>query len=463
MSGVESFKILLENSKEVYIPNEVVRGEVILVTKDVIRSRCICISFQSHTYMAWSIDDGDSKVTYTGSRFYRSLSYTMFGSVYKTGYLIGVYKNAIFGVENGEGLIHIPGHEDEDIPMVLQVMSQEGYKKERLLGHVCINLRDIISWKETRAYQITQPRNKEKAEIILSARLIPASALLLDNNCFIPYMSICELCVHQVIGLNTLMYGAKVKTWVQVFRTQSSILPYDQPPTKSSEAEECVLPAGTLTFPFAFHIRGDVPASAELGAGDESYIRHSLVASIDTQEGWWKDPYVRKVFTVLADRPLPPPNLLFPIRYRTPKPVSLADACSFCCLNYVGHVRADATLARQVLAPGELLPLRVLLNNDSNKVLTVRVDLYRHVTCRQTVMRDSVGKEFRTITPVYQSDVNPGEVWNFDGTLREVRVPAVFPSFLGTVDDPVTFAYSLVVYVRTPGFWGQGFRFSFAV
>ena len=59
----------------------------------------------------------------------------------------------------------------------------------------------------------------------------------------------------------------------------SSLLFSPLPPPWSAQAlpepnKKVTLPAGKLTFPFSFPLRGDLPATAELGMKDASHIRY---------------------------------------------------------------------------------------------------------------------------------------------------------------------------------------------
>lgn len=458
---MESFEVALDRPNCVYYPGETVKGSVRLITASVLCSRCISLRFQSHGYMEWSTDSGDDKVTHTGSKTYQYEQYTMFGSIFKTNALLGVYKNAVFDALNGEGIMYIPCNEGENVHVALQVISQTLYKEAKCLAYVNLNLLEVVAWQATRSYQLTASQKRRAfVEITLSAKIIPSSALQPLPSAGNQYTSWCAVRVHQVTGMHTTAFDNKTRIFVQAHRA---------PQMDSSCAhsvvhnpEDCNLPAGTHEFSFAFIIQDGVPASAELGAGDQSYIRHSLFASIDTQQGWWKDPSAKTTITVLTRTPLPPLSLLYPIRFTTTKPVPMSDACSFCCLNFVGHVRAEATLDRQVFAPGEALSLIVRLNNDTKRVLTIWISLCCHVILRRT-HRDPTGKQLCTTIPVHRSTVDLGGTWDFNGAQMEVHIPAVPPSFFGTESDPVTFTYSLVMYARTPGFWGQAFTFSFPV
>lgn len=252
--------------------------------------------------------------------------------------------------------------------------------------------------------------------------------------------------------------------------------------------QRTIIAAGTSELAFEIPVRaGAIGSADQFSWGTEfSMIRYSLKAFVDL--GKKKEPSERPsnpstsiYITVLPSRPLPSPDLLRAIEYRSKQPKKVPYCWLFPCCSK-GNFQLEAKLGRQAFAPGETLDFHLRVNNNCSAVLDVRVHLVCSAlrTTTPTILSACRMKKFkrRDWHLVHQCLLEPYKVYevghNFaegnSNANREVStvyanlnydlkltLPTLPPSFNGAPNlpsagraDPLTFAYSIVFSAGTP-------------
>ena len=485
---VTSFTIELDRPNGVYYGGEVVRGRVKLVTSADMKTRGVRVRFQGIGHMHFHTGSGKKRHDYYGTKVFEEHRYTMFGNYYNTTILDNAGADAHFGAAGGDGIMYIPCNENEKLNLIVRVMDYDFGKKDDLLGEILLDANKLISSGEASSFRLTRRGGSEKGEVTLSAKIMPMNALFPGSRHTQghAYNAVCQLRTHQATGLRKADFIGKNDVYVQAYRAPENVNRSKALPEPDVTA---VLPAGTLEFPFAFPVRADAPGSAELGVGDASFIRYSLYANIDV--AWWRDPSVRHVITILSSRPLPSPALLRAIEYKCLQPMRLSSCCLLPCFS-VGSTTIDAKLGRQAFAPGEKLDFHLHVSNNTsaalelNVVLSCTVLLQQHhkygrdatyeltydLYCATIQSHDELQSGYGSAN---NANANPAAVSassplnNSKSTATAIQVPTVYPSFNGAtglataVREPVTFAYSVVFTVSTPGTCGTSRSVSFPV
>ena len=98
--------------------------------------------------------------------------------------------------------------------------------------------------------------------------------------------------------------------------------------------------------------RHDAPPSAELNAGDYSYIRYKVRAYIDLAN--WRDPFCKQTITVIPNRPIPMPLLIQP-HVEAVESTPLYSSC--CRIGKTGVATIKFETSRIAYAPGESVDL----------------------------------------------------------------------------------------------------------
>jgi hypothetical protein len=469
--SVSSCEIVLERKSGVYFAGEVVRGTVRLQTSGDINTKGGRIIYKGRGYMQYTVhrrgEDGGS-TTYTASYLYDNHHTTLWGNYFKTSTRNKAGNEAIFGLNSGGGLIHIPCNNDEQLKVVLQVMNYDTLKGDEILGETTVNMIELLNSGAAQSFPLTRLGKPEKGELTLSARIVPreASSLSARAPTVGPpgYDSVCELRVHKATGLRNANFITKNNVFVQAYRALEGM--YERGKNLPSPDKNIILPAGVRQFPFAFPIRPDAPHSAELRVGDWAFIRYTLEVEIEPAGNVSpsKLPAIVRAINVIAAYPKPPPELLHPITYDADKPQTVASGCcTWCCCCVVrccpcmfGNLEMNATLGRQVYAPGEVLDLRGSVKNNTSSRVVVNVVLTCMVWMRQATGKGAMHSELKTRPDTLQEyTIDPNATWDYDGAAQGLRVPAVAPSFygvpgMGTANkDPVRYTYHIGFAVNT--------------
>lgn len=157
-----------------------------------------------------------------------------------------------------------------------------------------------------------------------------------------------ELRIHQATGLRKADWIGRNDVYIQVYRPEYA-------KTEIIQGKKMLLPGpqkrlsieGEVTAPFAFSLPQDKGPSVEIGVGDGSYIRYKVRAYIDMVN--WRDPFSRRLITVIAHRPIPKPLLLKP-HINEVGSQSLASCCfsigkyGMAAINIVSPMRQEKLL-----------------------------------------------------------------------------------------------------------------------
>lgn len=406
--------------------------------------------YEGKGHAAFIIGDGDDAVTYTGSKIYDQHRRTLLGNVYETSVVFATDHRAPepsfqFGAMVGDGILVIPHDTSLGQRLVVHVFNHVlSYPfPQVLVGSVLVDLDLLLSAGSEVSFTLlenngTTRGNKDTAasmgSIVLSARMLNPDAASNNSNNHNSSVgsstdAVCELRVHRVTTPRTVggyrVYQICVETHcVPARHVSDPSAPLPQP------VRSVTIPAGTVVFPFAFRIRPDAPGSAEQRGGEAAHIRYSITVTVD--QGWKVNPYTCRVFTVLSPTPRPPRSLLRPVRYATPEPVKVTGKCCFPFWSLLGTLRFEMGLKRQVFAPGETLELTATLHNDTDSPLQATLAL---VCVTKLYAINSALDRFIVVEDYkwqHTESVDADTVWTFDGMQRGLRVPPVFPSFLGT-------------------------------
>ena len=467
--SVKSFEIRLDRECGKFYGGDLVRGVIKLVTVGDITTRAVRIRFEGKGRSYFSVANGKNRNYYGGKKFYEAYRYTLFGNYHDTNYVYTMDNSAKYGTAGGNGVMYIPCEENENLELIIRVMDHDDGRRDEVLGEIGLDASALARLGAARSYPLRRKGKPEQGEVTLSAKIFTMHTLLYSATSSVTtgsrvYSSICELRVHQATGLRSTSFIRKNYVYVQAYRSPAGNT-VDTSGALPEPDWNAVLPGGTVEFPFAFHLRADAPGSVELPSGrdvDKAYIRYILHAHIE--KTWRSNPSVERVVTVIASRPLPPPSLLYPIEFLSNAPVRVSScACFFLCTR-VGTVSQEIRLPRQVFASHELLPVALRVVNDTSSTLIVKIKL----KCKARLTssdRTRTQIVFSTLRTLHTATIAPRDGnWTFNGAQIGLRVPAVHPTFvgsLGTVNcyttygmDPVVFAYTLMVQVKPRGMCG---------
>lgn len=448
--SVSRFEIELDRPNGVYYTGEVLRGKVKLTTVGTVKTRGVRIRFRGESYVHWHTGSGDNRNDYYGNKIYEEHRYTIFGNYFNTAIIDNAGANAYFGSAGGDGIMYVPCNSDEHLRLIVRVMDYDFGKKDDICGEIVLDVSELAASGRAQSFPLRRKGNAEKGEVTLSARILPFDAIMSQssmnaNN----YNSVCQLQAHQATGLRSANFIGKNDVYVQAYRlpdrgvNESKALP--------NPITDVKIPEGTMEFPFAFIIRADAPGSAEFHHGDDCYLRYSLYANIDKK--WWLDPSVRRAITVLPSRPVPSAMLLRPVVHRGEQQEIASCYCCFWCTK-AGKVVANMKLPKRSFVVGELLPVEVeVVNKSTSSVMAIELSLRRLVRMSTTGTYSAICY-YDFYTPIVSSTVKPLGTYSFSNL--NFHVPNNYPSFFGASGmapnkkDPLTFAYSVLLVVKTP-------------
>lgn len=441
--GVSGISIQLERESGVFYAGEVVRGTVSFTISGSVKCRGLQIHMRGRSHVHWHTGSGDNRTDYDGTTEFQNQRFTLFGNYFKSGVIDNAGSDAYFGRAHGDGVILVPC-EDRDLgrmEMIVRVMDYDWGKRDDLLGELVIDAADLARAGDLRSFPLSRNGKPEKGQVTLSAKMVPFGSLFPTNSSAtgvaVSTIAVKDQClvltVHSATGLRKADWGGRNDVYVQVYRPPAAkeITPGKKLPGPDKMT---VLPEGTTTYPFAFQLRNDAPGSAELRAGDRAYVRYDLYAHCVFAN--WRDPCSRRTISVIPNRPVPKLSLLAPAQQATaPSPIYNCSCCLGCkCCKEQGFVSTALSLGRRAYAPGEQIDLGGKVVNETKKELTVRVKL------RQDVVLSTGG--YGSASSRFDYDLStafcPAGSELDLGTLANMVVPHVYPSFYGGVSGPIS-------------------------
>lgn len=428
-----SISIELERDSGVYYAGEVVRGTVKLSCARQVKCRAFNIELTGSAKVHWHTGSGDNRRDYDGSTLYQQQRFTVKGNFHKTGLLDNAGADALFNVVQNMGVIQIPcsSHEQSSsvFQLIVRVMDYDWGKKDDLLGEFLLDVPALARAGEARSYPLTRKGRPEKGEATLSAKFLPYDAVfptqtrtgaaisseVSDNYCL-------ELRVHKATGLRKADFGGRNDVYVQVYRPDQAkrdVVPGEKLPGPQKQ----VPLMGELVAPFAFPLRHDAPPSAEIGIRDRSHIRYAVRAYIDLAN--WRDPFSKRLITVVPNRPIPRPLLVSPHLIEAgPEPMT-----SRCGFGKYGFGSVKLNLDRVAYAPGEILDLSKSTATFEGKLkhdASVEIILEGHYKLSTSLSSVNARREY----PIGQVKIPPNTTASIG---QNFRVPHVYPSFWGGV------------------------------
>lgn len=409
----------LDRKNRIYFPGEVVTGLVRLKVppSSSVEQQQLCRGVYwkllAKSHVLWVEGSGDSEVLRYGDTIFQHERRTLLGPYHRSFIL------------SGNNIMVIPcSRQQRQQQLVVQAVTFNPRKKEtKVFGEILVDLKDFDNSSGPRSYPLLI--NKKQTEIFLSGEWETESLHGRDeaSECF-------RLCVHKLVGVAQVLQ-------VRVHLSMEASLPKQD---KSTNDDETVLPQGETVFPFRFKIREDSPGSANwvVPSRGRAYVSFAVSASVDMKLARNNScPSSVELLTVFSNHPKPLPALLSP--FHAEKLDQIMHSCH--CLRSGkrdGLVSIRLALARLAFAPGEAVELMgSQVTNDASVALPLRIILRCHIERRHLPNTDIIPNKVRRDFVLLEAEV-PGKqtvlVKSLAGS-SEVRIPAVFPSFGGGVEE----------------------------
>mmetsp|Transcript_6314 Transcript_6314/g.24587 ORF Transcript_6314/g.24587 Transcript_6314/m.24587 type:complete len:724 (-) Transcript_6314:173-2344(-) len=466
MPDVAQFRIQLERPSGVYYAGEVVRGEVILETRNDINCRAVRVRLRGYGRSHWSEGSGDNRRDFDGYKVYQEERFTMFGNYFNTAMLDGAGSDAVFGHAAGDGVMFMPVEErelDSSLKLVIRVMDYDFGKRDDLLGEVLVDARELTECDGEVTLQLMRKgkpaRGEDGAEstVTLAADVVPLEKF------FVKAGENAGMATHilrlQALRANNLRKAdwiGKNDVYVQAYRAPADMNEDKAFPEPNKKA---VLPAGRHVYPFVFTLRVDAPGSAEIVPGVRCFVRYEIYANID--KAFWLDPSTKRAISVLPNRPLPKLSLLGPAFTTLSEEASTCDCCG-CMCGHDGEVTVKLTVDRQAFASGEPFGFEVVAENQAQSTSECRIFVRRAILRQVTSKYSSHSSTIFVEHEIVKCNVAPGETLIVNGKDSDYRVPQLQPSFFGAsgsqtaARDPLLWTYALHAKLKILGNMGCG-------
>ncbi|KAL3941173.1 MAG: hypothetical protein SGBAC_004427 [Bacillariaceae sp.] len=449
--------IELERSFGIFYAGEVVRGTVKLnCPSSSVSCRSFNIQLKGQAKVHWHTGSGDNRTDYHGHTLFQDQRFTVQGNFFKTGIFDEAGENAYFEKIHNLGVLQIPcsSTETKSMQLIVRAMDYDWGKKDDLLGEILLDVPALANSGEKRSFPLTRNGKPGKGEMTLSAKFLPYEAMFpmisssgtaVSRDVRADYCLV--LTVHQATGLRKADMFGRNDVYIQAYRPEDA-KSADIKPGKSlpKPQKKITIPQGTeITAPFAFTLRNDAPPSAELHAGDYSHIRYKVRAYIDLAN--WKDPFAKRIITVIPNRPIPMPLLIQP-HLATEGPSPIFSSCCKCGKSGVATVKLE--MSRIAYAPGEKVDMgrSTILYEGSKtdmKAQVVLMGFYQLSTyrCTHTSTREFSLGTIPLIPNVETQLANMSHM--------SFQIPLVYPSFYGSVKEREYALYSCLKWTYTIG------------
>lgn len=313
---------------------ETVRGTLQLTTTKPIKCRAVRIRWNCKSVCHWHRGSGDDRKDYHGSLDYGCSKQTLFGNFFPTTVLDGAGKDAIYDAMPGSGDMKIPINAGtlSQSRVAIRVMDYDWGKKDDLLGEILVDANALVQQQAAGGgapltFNLMSKGKQGKGTITLSISILDNNLPMIQPDGQIAMSAqVLYIRCHNANGLKSGDWIGKNDVYIQ-----SYLVPLDTPANKAVPKPEAkiVLPVAQYNIPFYFDIPGNVPGSAVLGAGDYSYVSHSIFSNIDIS--WKRDPSARRHITVLSGSIFPPPALLQPAMTTKIDSAVFGCDCCGCC------------------------------------------------------------------------------------------------------------------------------------
>jgi len=451
--------IELERDSGIYYAGEVVRGTVKLSCRKTVRCRSFNVEMKGAAIAKWHTGSGDNRSDYHGSTTFQHQRFTIKGNFYRSGLLDNAGEDAFFDVIYNSGVIQIPCTDKEkksssNFKLIIRVMDYDWGRKDDLLGELVLDVPSLVQAGAKKSYDLTRNGKPGKGEITMSAKFIPYDAIFpqatrsgapISQDIQTKYCLVLQ--IHQATGLRKADLMGRNDVYVQVYRPENAkkeIVGGIKLP-----GPQKVMPIiGEIVAPFAFPLLHDAAPSAELGLGDRSYIRYTVRAYIDLAN--WRDPFTKRLITVIPNRPIPKPLLLSPYIAEV-ESERLTSSC--CGIGKYGVATIKLVMDRLAYAPGEVIDLSksTALFEGKKDDVSVVLKLKGHYRLSTSHHGTTNCKSYEIgsikLTPNTTSII-----------IGDFRIPQVYPSFWGGVKDHsrmhyacLRWTYSLVLRVKGNG------------
>jgi len=433
-ADVQDFGIVLRKPSGIFVPGEVVEGQVILTTSQPIVCRGLRVLLQHKAAVHWCVPsersravtralatsdsrrraissrhvgEGDNRTDYDGQRFYARERRTVWGVVFKTEVIDNAGANCVFGSANAptEGSLDIPLARTAGSWLALSVLDYDWGKKDDELGECLVDV-DALLAQNGAPVTLNLYRNKglmmKSYEPALGKGGVPSqvviSAVPSNSHSVSAWKTGARsvlLRVHAALNLRSADMVGKNDVYCQAWEVEKSdAAQWPSAPLPRAPASAALPACRQQAFPFSFRLPANLPSSCENigGAGrlfDWAYVRCSLYAYLDI--AWRKDPSARRLITIVQPTPASLPRLLTPLAACASRMVfsTRCSCCCECCLaccgptlcedksSPLGVVSLSVALNRSAFAPGEMMPLLARFSNETPAPLILRVEFVR--------------------------------------------------------------------------------------
>lgn len=415
-SDVRNFKIELKRASRVFIPGEVVEGDLVLETTAPIPCRGLRMQLEHKSVIHWHTGSGDDRRDYHGERVYARERRTVWGNVFTTPVLGDAGSNCVWGspMAPSEGHIEMPLRGLHDSYVVLRVNDYDWGKRDDLLGECLLSVDGLLAaggqpltlhmYRKQGLLGQYGPCvvNGQPSTVVVSAVLsdIDQSHGVMDA-AWRQGLRRVVLRVHAAMNLRSADMAGGNDVYCQLYElaapppgfsaASGGVLtaPLPDPPKELP----CLPVAQGLRVPFRFKLPRNLPSSLErVPDCDYGFVRCSVYAHIDI--AWRLDPSCRAFISIVQAVPVSVPRLLVPYTFNEAREIyGIRAGCGWCCecclscwgadccedrSNPLGKLGLALTLPRMGWAPGECILLPVRVSNGTAKECTLQVQFIRH-------------------------------------------------------------------------------------